>query len=133
MIDPREISLSLNKPELKILYQHLGSEKKLETILKDFYRRMSADTMIGFFFQGKDIDAIALKQKEFLMRAMGASPSYEGKPPSQAHLKLPPILEGHFNRRLQILESTLREHGLSDEDMRTWITFENAFRDGIVT
>lgn len=132
-LDPRELPFQLNKPELKLLWQHLGSEARLEEILKDFYRRMSGDLLIGFFFQGKDTDEIARMQKLFLMRAMGATPSYTGKPPAQAHDKIPPILRGHFDRRLQILNRTLRDHGLSEQDIQTWITFENAFRDGIVS
>ena len=142
MVDPREIPLSLNKPELKLLYHHLAQqperpgqtpEERLGEILRDFYRRMSHDILIGYFFDGRDVDAIAAKQKEFLLRAMGATPSYSGNPPAQAHGKLPPILRGHFDRRLQILEATLRDHGLSAEDIRTWLTFENAFRDGVVS
>lgn len=93
---------------------------------------MSRDVLIGFFFDGKDIDEIARMQKQFLMRAMGAVPSYAGKAPAQAHEKIPPILRGHFDRRLQILHQTLQDHGLSSQDIETWVTFENAFRDGIV-
>jgi hemoglobin len=124
--------LPVVKPELKQLYVKIGEEKGLEKMLKDFYRRMQKDVLIGFFFAGKDIDAIALKQKEFVMRAMGATPSYSGKPPAQAHLQLPPILEGHFDRRLKILEQTLKDHGLNENDIKVWIGFENAFRSSIV-
>ena len=136
-MDPRELPLLLNKPELRELYQRLGSmpevrEQKLELILQDFYRRMSTDIMLDFFFTGKDASAIALKQKEFLLRAFGARSTYSGKAPADAHHSLPPIREGMFNRRLQLLEETLRHHGLSAEDIRTWVSFENAFRDGIV-
>jgi len=105
----------------------------MEAILQDFYARMAADMLIGFFFDGRDVAAIARKQAEFLLRAMGATPSYQGKAPAQAHDELPPILSGHFDRRLRLLEETLRAHGLSEEDIRTWIGFENAFRDAIVT
>src|SRR5690242_16732794 len=113
MFDPRELPHSLNKPELKRLYEHLRKDGKdpdarLGEILRDFYRRMSQDVLIGYFFDGKDVDAIAAMQKEFLLRAMGATPSYSGKPPAQAHEKIAPILRGHFDRRLQILEATLR-------------------------
>ena len=66
------------------------------------------------------------------MRAMGATPTFAGKPPAQAHGTLPPILTGHFDRRLRILEATLHDHGLDSADIRTWVEFENAFRDGIV-
>lgn len=136
-MDPRELPLLLNKPELRELYQRLGStpearEQKLEAILQDFYKRMSTDIMLDFFFMGKDVPAIATKQKEFLLRAFGARPTYSGKAPADAHHSLPPIHEGMFNRRLQLLEETLRSYGLSAEDIRTWVSFENAFRDGIV-
>lgn len=124
--------ISVNKPELKRIYQRIGGEAGLASILQDFYARMSRDLMIGYFFEGKDIVAIAEMQKQFLMRAMGAQETYSGKAPAQAHLELPNILTGHFDRRLRILEETLRAHGVDDEDIRIWITFENAFREGIV-
>lgn len=125
-------SFQLSKPELKALYARLGGEAGLESILRDFYARLSKDILVGYFFDGKDLLAIARKQKEFLMRAMGALSSYSGKPPAQAHEALAPILAGHFDRRLRILEETLRDHGVSLEDIRIWIAFESAFRDGIV-
>jgi truncated hemoglobin YjbI len=134
--DPRELSLILNKPELKQLFVDLGStleirEQTLSNILQDFYARMASDPMIGFFFQGKNVKAIADKQKDFLLKAFGARPAYSGKAPADAHHTLPPILEGHFNRRLQILSATLVSHGLSPEKARIWVEFENAFRLGI--
>ena len=125
----RDLSVSL--PELKKTYKDIGGEAGLSEILQDFYRRMSEDLMIGFFFDGKDLSAIALIQKNFLMRAMGASGSYIGKAPAQAHLSLAPILSGHFDRRLRILEETLRAHHVPAEDIRTWVTFESAFREAI--
>jgi hemoglobin len=125
--------ISVSKPALKALYQRIGGEDGLLAILKDFYRRMSGDILIGFFFDGKNTDEIAEKQKEFLMRAMGALPSYSGKAPAQAHDEIAPILKGHFDRRLRILEDTLRSHGVSDEDIRIWVDFESAFREGIVS
>ncbi|MCM2277488.1 MAG: group 1 truncated hemoglobin [Oligoflexia bacterium] len=125
--------IHLARPELKALYSRLGGEAALQRILEDFYRKMAADPMIGFFFHGQDLERIARAQKTFLMRAMGATSSYSGKAPAQAHDALPPILPGHFDRRLRILEETLRAHGLAAEDIRIWINFENAFRDGIVS
>ncbi|MBC7692840.1 MAG: group 1 truncated hemoglobin [Methylotenera sp.] len=123
--------ISVSKPELKAIYEKIGGETGLSKILHTFYARMRDDILIGFFFDGKDVDVIAEKQKQFLMRAMGGSFSYSGKAPAQAHLELAPILAGHFDRRLRILEEVLRENGLPDQDIRSWIKFESAFRDGI--
>ena len=128
-VDP----FSLSKPELKKVFERAGGEEGIERILLDFYGRMEKDILVGFFFHGKDVRAIALRQKEFLLRAFGAAPSYSGKPPAQAHEQLAPILSGHFDRRLQLLEETLRDHGLAAEDIRSWVGFENAFRGQIVS
>jgi truncated hemoglobin YjbI len=122
----------LKSSELKQLYQRIGGETGLEKILKAFYHRMAEDILIGYFFTGKDLDHIALQQKSFLMKAMGATRSYQGKAPAQAHEQLPMILAGHFDRRLRILEDILREHGVSEKDIQLWVSFENTFREKIV-
>ena len=109
-----------------------GSPERLRLILDEFYERMSKDILLDFFFAGKDLKAISAKQAEFLLRVLGASPSYSGRPPAQAHLEMPPILSGHFDRRLKILEETLRKHGLPEEAIRAWLGFENAFRETII-
>lgn len=124
---------------LKLKALLLKLEKKnsettgLEDILRDFYRRMSQDILTDFFFTGKDPDQVALKQAQFLRFAAGLSPRYSGKKPVNAHLNLPPILSGHFDRRLVLLRETLQDHGLEESDIRTWVEFEKAFRDQIIS
>lgn len=130
------------KANLKLLLTQIGSqesknltpsvqqiEAKLKVIVRDFYERMSKDVLIGFFFTGKDLAPIADQQADFLLFASGLKNEYQGKLPTFAHIQLPPILQGHFDRRLVILKETLREHGIADKDIRTWIEFENAFRN----
>lgn len=124
--------IPIQKPELQKLYRELG-EARVRSIVLDFYARMEKDVMIGFFFTGRDIPSIAAKQTEFLLRAMGATPSYAGKAPADAHTALPPILTGHFDRRLKILEEALSAAGLTHEQVLVWIGFENAFRNAIVS
>ncbi|MFZ9595443.1 MAG: group I truncated hemoglobin [Bdellovibrionia bacterium] len=116
---------------LKKLYSLLGGEALLGQILDDFYQRMARDLMIGYFFDGKDLQKIASQQKNFLLYAMGAVEQYPGKLPSQAHRELPPILPGHFDRRIRILEETLKDHALSSEAMDIWIHFESSFRSAL--
>jgi hemoglobin len=123
---------SVTRKKLKQLYTNIGGEARLQEILDDFYNRMSKDILIGYFFIGKDIRRIALQQKNFLLLAMGISDTYTGKPPTQAHEKLPPILAGHFDRRITILGETLRDHQIPESDVKTWLQFEKAFRPAIV-
>jgi hemoglobin len=122
----------MSKVQLKALFQKIGGEPQLAKILEDFYRRMSEDILIGYFFTGKDISHIADRQKQFLLAATGLNPSYTGKSPTTAHVELPPILSGHFDRRLRILEETLRAHGVDETDIGVWVGFENAFRKVVV-
>lgn len=109
-----------------------GAEAWIREVLRDFYARMSRDVLLEHFFIGRDTASIADKQAEFLLRAMGARATYSGKPPARAHDELPEILSGHFDRRIVILEQTLRDRGLADEDIRAWVNFERAFRQAIV-
>jgi truncated hemoglobin YjbI len=118
---------------LESLYQHLGSEAELKRIMRLFYERMAADVMLGFFFFGRDLHAIADRQADFLLRAMGARSSYSGRPPAQAHDQLPPILPGHFDRRAVILSEVLRDQAIPPELAKAWLDFEAAFRDAVVT
>ncbi|MEW6058412.1 MAG: group 1 truncated hemoglobin [Bdellovibrionota bacterium] len=124
-------NIKLSSPRLTALFADVGGEQGLERVLLNFYEKMSRDLLIGFFFEGKDIKDIALKQKSFLMRAWGVTPSYQGKSPADAHKQLPRILSGHFDRRLVILAETLREFGLNDESIELWINFEKKFRQAV--
>jgi truncated hemoglobin YjbI len=123
--------LPVVRPELLTLGKKLG-ETRLRSIVRGFYDRMKDDLLIGFFFDGKDLDAIARGQSDFLMRAMGLALSYSGKAPADAHDDIAPILAGHFDRRLTLLDEHLTAEGLSEEERRVWVGFENAFRSAIV-
>jgi len=120
--------MTVTKPALKAIYAKIGGEEGLRRIVLDFYDKMAQDVLIGFFFTGRDLGHIAEMQSQFLMKAMGAIERYSGRLPAQAHDHLPPILKGHFDRRLLLLRQTLQDHGLSESDIEVWIEFENAFR-----
>jgi truncated hemoglobin YjbI len=124
-------SSNLSEP-LKKLYIEIGSEARLTELLAKFYKKMSSDLMLGFFFLGHDLDHIIQMQKMFLLRAMGINKKYEGKSPRAAHRKIPPILKGHFDRRMVLLRETLKEEGLSEKNIQTWVNFEEQFRKSIV-
>ncbi len=118
--------------KLQALILELGGPPRLLHLLERFYERMSQDVMIGFFFDGKDLQQIASKQQEFILKAAGLSPRYSGKNPATAHLTLPPILDGHFDRRIQLLKELLAEEKVSSVSIATWIEFESAFRNVVV-
>jgi truncated hemoglobin YjbI len=124
---------SPTRAELAKLVQEIGGESALFGILKDFYTRMSKDLMIGFFFEKHDLGAISKMQGQFLLNAAGIAKSYPGRGPSTAHLAMPPILSGHFDRRLVILRETLQEHLLNEAQQNLWVRFEESFRSVVVS
>lgn len=93
---------------------------------------MTVDPIVGFFFAGRDLEKIIDGQWGFLMRAFGAVERFHGKNPLVAHKELPPILRGHFDRRLRLLEETLRAHDVDGDDIAAWIKVENGFRKRLV-
>lgn len=113
--------------------ERLGGESRLEALLIEFYERQARDILIGFFFDGRDLVDIARRQKSFLLKVMGVTHHYTGKAPQNAHRSLPPILAGHFDRRLKILQELLEEKGLSPQDVQRWVELERSFRPTIVS
>jgi truncated hemoglobin YjbI len=116
---------------LKNFYETRGSEIFFDLLVL-FYARAANDLMIGFFFDGQDLHKIAKKQSEFLLKAIGISPSYSGKSPAHAHLHLAPILPGHFDRRTQILKSVLNDQRIEPKVVDAWLEFEALFRNAVV-
>lgn len=101
-------------------------------VLNDFYRKMTKDTMLSFFFQGKDIEHIIEQQRKLLLMVLGIEKKYGGKPVGTAHADMPPILQGHFDRRLFLLSETLKENNFSAEAASQWVGFERQFEKVIV-
>lgn len=118
--------------ELHDLVTTIGGEESVRSILASFYQKMSQDILVGFFFDGKDLDHIAKQQGDFILNAAGVIPAFQGKGPASAHLNMPPILTGHFDRRLVLLKETFQEHQVPESAQATWLRFEESFREMVV-
>ena len=57
---------------------------------------------------------------------------YTGRPMRTAHARSP-IFGGRFERRLQILRETMRDHGVDDEVQRVWLEHSYALRAQITS
>ena len=98
-------------------HETLGS---LRVVLEDFYNRVFADTMIGFYFAGRDKARLVEKELELTLNALGGPVSYSGRPLTEVHRPLR-IAGGHFDRRLQILKEAMAAHDLPIEIRNAWI------------
>jgi hemoglobin len=118
----------LVQDELKpSLFEQLGGEAKLRTIINTFIDRVFADRMIGFFF--RNADAGRIKELEYQVAAafLGAPVAYQGRPLDKAHAKHP-IMGGHFARRRQILKETLEAYAVPDTVKQAWLEHTDNLR-----
>lgn len=111
------------------LYETIGPDR-LRAVIADFYDRVFADVMIGFLFQGKDKALLVKLEWELAARMLGGDVKYTGRPLRVAHAASS-IFGGHFERRLQILRETMRDHDVDPEVQRVWIEHSQALRSQI--
>jgi hemoglobin len=108
----------------------MGGEPELRAAVDDFIDRVFADIMIGFLFAHADKARIKEKEYELAAKALGADVAYTGRALPEAHQKHP-ILGGHFERRMQLLRETLRDHGVLEEAARHLLAHNESMRAAI--
>lgn len=109
------------------LCERAGGEAGLRALLEDFYGRVFADTMIGFFFRDADRGRLVEKELELALRMLGSARPYTGRPIAAVHAPHR-IFGGQFDRRLQILRETLADHDVPEEVRERWITESEEMR-----
>jgi hemoglobin len=109
------------------LFDRIGAGA-LRAVLTDFYGRVFGDVMIGFLFRGKDRQHLIDREYELTAALLGApGVAYTGRPMRTAHAQHT-IFGGQFERRLQILRETLRDHAVDPGVQQAWIDHQLALR-----
>ena len=111
------------------LFERIGGDR-LRAVITDFYARVFDDVMIGFMFAGKDRERLIDKEWELVAALLGAGVKYTGRPMRAAHAQHT-IFGGQFERRLQILRETLRDHAVDPDVQQAWIDHQLALRHQI--
>ena len=112
------------------LFDRIGGEAKLRPLIEDFVQTMHGDVMIGFFFEGVDLERLTELEYQFTARFMGADVKYEGRPLIKAHARRP-IFGGHFDRRRQLLIEAMDRHDVPDDIKEPWIQHVNSLRANV--
>jgi hemoglobin len=109
------------------LFDKIGADT-LRAVITDFYDRIFGDVMIGFMFQGKDRAHLIDREWELVAALLGApGVTYTGRPMKTAHAQHT-IFGGHFERRLQVLRETLRDHDVDPAVQEAWFDHTQALR-----
>lgn len=111
-------------------YERLGGEEKLRAIVSDFVERVVKDMMIGFFFRSVDKERLTDLEVQFARAHLGGPANYQGRPLRNAH-GAHPVMGGHFNRRLRLLDQTLQDHGVADDIRIAWLSHNESLRSHI--
>lgn len=116
------------------LFDRIGGDA-LRAVIADFYERVIADVMIGYMFQAivRSHGRAHLIEREWeLVAALLGAPgvTYTGRSMRAAHAGHT-IFGGHFERRLQLLRETLRDHAVDPAVQQAWIDHTLALRGQI--
>ena len=112
------------------LFDDLGGEPVLRSIIGTFVERMFADPMIGFHFRKANRRRIAEKEYELAAEHLGGGVQYSGRPIREAHA-VHAILGGQFDRRLEILRRTLEDADAPPAVIRHWIAYTENLRSHV--
>jgi hemoglobin len=105
----------------RTLFDELGGENVLRTLIDRFVDRLFDDVMIGYLFRAADRARVKQKEFEHAAEHLGGPIAYTGRPLTAAHAPHR-IRGGQFMRRVQILKETLAEFGVPAAVSEHWIS-----------
>jgi len=99
------------------LFDRYGGFGTVHRIVLSFYDKMLDSDIVGPYFDDTDMPALVDHQTKFISQIMGGPAIYSNEVLEQLHRNLA-ITQVAFDEMASILEQTLREFELADEDIR---------------
>ncbi len=117
------------------LFQRLGGQEAVDSVVETFYRKVLMDDRINQYFEDIDMDEQIQKQKAFLTMVFGGPASYSGRDMREAHRHLVDrgLNDQHVDAVLELLASSLADHGVSQEDISEVAGIANSVRDDVLS
>jgi hemoglobin len=124
-----------DEPVFQTLYEKLGGEQTIITVVQKFYEKILADARVCYFFLDVNMTQQMNKQKLFLTLLFDGPHEYAGRGMHTAHARL--VLEKglrsqHFDIVRGHLESVLKEVHMSDDDVADANTRVGEWKDCIL-
>ncbi len=119
--------MSETKPSL---YEQIGGEAGIASMVDDFYERVLADPELEPFFKHVPMDRLNRMQREFFSAATGGPAEFTGKPLSHVHQNIG-ITIRHFQRFTEHLIETLEERDIDEKEILDLISRVNVYADEI--
>lgn len=112
------------------LYDKLGGESGIESLVIAFYVRVLADPELAPFFRDTSVEKLHSMQREFFAMALGGPISYSGRPLAHVHHGRG-ITTHHFSRFVEHLVETLEDLGIEDAEAEEVIDRINSYTNEI--
>lgn len=112
------------------LYDRLGGDAGIESLVVAFYVRVLADPELAPFFRNTPLDKLHTMQREFFAMALGGPVSYSGKPIAHVHHGRG-ITTKHFGRFVECLVQTLEDKGVSEAESAEVIDHINSYANEV--
>lgn len=113
------------------LYERLGGEDMIATLIPAFYARVLVDPELGPFFKHSSLEKLHAMQHEFFVMATGGPCEYSGKPIAHVHHGRG-ITRHHFSRFTGHLVETLFDMGVTQTEADEVIERINLLTNEIV-
>ncbi len=97
------------------LYERLGGEDMIATLIPAFYVRVLADPELGPFFRHSSLEKLHAMQREFFVMATGGPLEYSGRPLAHVHHGRG-ITRQHFALFTRHLVETLLDMGVTEAE-----------------
>jgi len=114
------------------LYDRLGRHKGIRAVVDAFYDKLLADEELGSFFENADMEKLRETQTDFLCDAAGGPETYDAEPVREAHLHVPFTPE-HIQRAIDLLDETLDEFDVPDDDADKVVQAVAAYEDDLLS
>lgn len=112
------------------LFDRIGGEEGIRTLVDDFYARVLADPKLKPFFEDTPMERLRNMQYEFFAAALDGPSAYKGKPLSYVHFGRG-ISKEHFGHFIDRLLDSLQNLNLSTETVHQIIGRLNVYADEI--
>jgi hemoglobin len=116
------------------LYEKLGGQGAVDAVVETFYRKVLTDERVMDFFDDVDMDGQIAKQKAFLTMVFGGPVSYSGKDMREGHKHLVArgLNDSHVDAVVELLATSLGEHGVDAEDIARVAGIANSVRNDVL-
>lgn len=113
------------------LFEKYGGVNTVSALVDIFYGYILSDERVKNLFQQTNMERQKKHMTAFLSQALGGPNSYEGLDMRKAHAKLN-LTEDHFNAVGEILVKTLKQGGVSEEDISAIMSVVVSLKDDVL-